>query len=115
MTTDELRDWHARRKYLADMPGLSQQCRDGWTAKHFRMVDDNELHPFPSTLDGAASAMPTGWEYWKIIDDTATGFTTWYWAGHPVYQTVKQLATGDEVHDRYALAKYAWEAMGPTK
>ena len=121
MTTEELQEWHAVRagwvcKCRAHY-GKDMYHEERWD--HPQGTWQTELmpgeHPFPATIDGAASAMPPGWEYWKIIDDTATGFTTWYWAGHPVYQTVKQLATGDEVHDRYALAKYAWEAMGPTK
>ena len=108
MTTEELRKWHRAR--LGD--SIFDWAEEVWDddKKTFKIND-----PFPETIDGAASAMPPGWEYWKIIDDTETGFTTWYWAGHPVYQTVKQLATGDEVHDRYALAKYAWEAMADPK
>lgn len=107
MTTDELCAWHAMRagwKLNVWVEGDAQ-----WENRFTKKAQYED--PFPATIDGAASAMPPGWEYWKIIDDTATGFTTWYWAGHPVYQTVKQLATGDEVHDRYALAKAAWEAM----
>jgi len=124
MNTEELIEWHTKKchwRFLTveedrqnrdDPIGITH---DSWVQKIGFFPSVRRSPPFPATIDGAASAMPKGWEYWKIIDDTATGFTTWYWAGHPVYQTVKQLASGDEVHDRYALAKYAWEAMADPK
>lgn len=100
MTTDELRDWHARRKYLADMPGLSQQCQDGWTAEHFRMVDDNELHLFPATIDGAASAMPSDAVWIRFAGE---------WRAFVDEIEYAVVDTGDEIHDRYALAKEVLE------
>jgi hypothetical protein len=116
MTTDELRDWHARRRYVADMPGLSQQSRDGWDAAYFRRLDDNEMHPFPPTIDGAASALLKGWRLVEMSDNqTEYGTPKYPWTatarkefGGRMPESVK--ASGhDEIECRYLLAKLAWE------
>lgn len=110
MTLDNLRDWHARRKYLADIPGLSQQCRDGWDAAYFRRLDDNELHPFPATLDAADASFPSGWMWSRLF-----GFKMWY-AARPTDKgliphgwEIETPDTGDKIRDLYELSKLAWE------
>lgn len=64
--------------------------------------------PFPATIDGAASAMPPGVS-WERFNDK------WEACGTAIVFEVSCYDTGDEIHDRYLLAKLAWEAMGPTK
>lgn len=66
-------------------------------------------HPFPATIDGAASAMPPGWD-WSKDDD---GWQTWEKGS--MMQNLGLDDTGDEIHDRYLLAKLAWEAMEAAK
>jgi hypothetical protein len=104
MTLDELRDWHARRRYVADIPSLSQKCRDGWDAAYFRRLDDNEMHPFQPTLDAADASMPPNCDW-----ERANG----YWYASPSDGTVVACITvndtGDKPRDLYELSKLAWE------
>lgn len=111
MTTDELRDWHARE-------GQRQtRGRDTevWTDGECRIADQLGIHPYPPTLDGAASAMPEGWvwvrEYSTSEDNYDMGFVLTWSAYGPHDEWVKIDDTGDEIHDRYLLAKLAKEAM----
>ena len=74
MTLTELRDWHAREdgcvfvphRIFSDCPDLGKWIRNGRAL---------EQHPFPATLDGAASAMPKGWDWerWQLD-----------WVGYPL-------------------------------
>ena len=108
-TLDELRDWHYRRKALADigkpfseMPWAEQH----WDTDFMRRVDSKPwlLHPFPATLDGAASAMPEGWDWWR-------GEEGWIAIGHNSNDVLAVYVddTGNEIYDRYLLAKLAWQ------
>ena len=101
MTLDELRDWHARRKYIADIPSLSQKCRDGWDAAYFRRMDDNEMHPFPPTLDGADASFPKGRVWYRYLDYFSG--LVWKCGEVAIYDT------GDKPRDLYELSKLAWE------
>ena len=108
MTLDELRDWHAKRKYLADVPNVSQITRDGWDSEHFQKCDEYEIHPFPPTLDAADASFPPKWRWTR---DWSDGHEWWaafpkHWDGEE-YPTVPD--TGDKVFDLYALSKLAWE------
>ncbi len=107
MTTDELRDWHARRAGW-----VPETWPDGnvWWVK--RDMDGNArtlgYHPFPPTIDGAASALPPNWA-WQRSEGV-------WWAGqigHDRWKCVQIPETGiggeGEIHDRYLLAKLAWE------
>ena len=98
MTTRELQDWHIRRVDAAERIASPWSCGD---------------ERFPATIDGAASAMPPGWTWTRY--ETDSGGETWAAGPTLAAYTVKALGTGNEIHDRYLLAKLAWEAMGPTK
>lgn len=100
MTTDELRDWHARRA------GWEQRPLEAWELDFGQGLGlSQEDHPFPATIDGAASAMPPGWGWWLVSAEwVAQGVSTPF---------VRVTDTGDEIHDRYALARLAWEATLP--
>lgn len=113
MTTDELRDWHARDAGWVNT-GEQRKCVD------YRMLDlwrRNDAsgehsvlgHPFPPTRDGAASAMPAGVSVrvslFRTLDE---------WACVVMWNGMRLCATGDnEIHVRYEAAKLAKEAMKP--
>ena len=115
MTTDELTDWHAKRegwRFLtveddranADDPiGIKV---DSWVRKGASYFPEVRTYfPFPATIDGAASAMPPGWGWWRVSAEwVAQAASTPF---------VRVTDTGDETHDRYLLAKLAWEANFP--
>lgn len=103
MTTDELRDWHARRagwiQVESDFEGELM-----WSKGPHKQWD----HPMPPTIDGAASAMPPNWS-WQRSEGK-------WWAGQigatrwKCVQIPETSITGEhEIHDRYLLAKLAWE------
>lgn len=101
MTTDEIRDWLRER--------------DGWKATHFGgwMNANGALSsddPFPATVDGAKSAMPPDWTWLKELRES-DGVCVWSAWPKAFSFVVEVLCTGDEIHDRYLLAKLAWEAM----
>lgn len=53
-------------------------------------------HPHPPTIDGAAKAMPEGWEWWKVTAE---------WAAQAANTPMIRIPdTGDEMADRYLLA-----------
>jgi len=106
MTLDELRDWHARRAGWTYHPNLSgigggpnQHPATGavWT----RGNESVWVHPFPPTIDGAASAMPKGRTGARYMDY----YNGWVW----ICGKASCYDTGNEIHDRYLLAKLAWE------
>jgi len=103
MTTEELRDWHAIQKGWKNLGG------GYWTpdkVPSYRCFS----HPFPHTLDGAASAMPVEWWWLRNAED---GEPLYWFAFHRnsrcSYQVIPD--SDDEIHDRYLLAKLAKEAM----
>lgn len=110
MTTDELRDWHAREDGW--LFGKTETCTfDHWhnaDGEPYLDAESEYVHPYPPTLDGAASAMPEGWTWmcqgtrWFAWPETNGGF---------VRAEVGVARTNDEIHDRYLLAKLAKEAM----
>jgi hypothetical protein len=98
MTTDEIRD---------DVAGMLPE----WEHKHGRWYhrrwhvrgSGQKRHPCPPTLDGAAAAAPKGWSWRREYDP---GEDEVQWAGFgPRGQMVIVPDTGDEIHDRYALAR----------
>lgn len=109
MTLTELRDWHRHDERWIP-PGTPIAELEG---RHFRswvrligdtwdfMVQD----PFPTTLDGAASAMPAH-HWWNRYLDFVGGSL---WAAGPngCRVTAKVPDTGDEITDRYRLAMKA--------
>lgn len=103
MTTDELCAWHAMRagwKLNVWVEGDAQ-----WENRFTKKAQYED--PFPATIDGAASAMPPGWKMTK-------GEHYWHVDGTKPNNRYKHATvpdTGDEIHDRYLMAKFAWEAM----
>lgn len=111
MTTAQLCDWHAERAGWKYEPGVEGDPvwhkRDAnWQRGHDHPDGSQYEHPFPPTLDGAASAMPEGW--WWRRSDLSWG-ETWWLAGPPTVElyTVKIPDTNDEPRDRYLLAALA--------
>lgn len=104
-TLYELRDWLAKE--------------DGWVyldrkiawRKKSMMHDpcSNWGHPYPPTLDGAASAMPEGW-WWQRDQGTEPNpqglLLKWVACqiGSDRWKIVETRDTGDEITDRYRLA-----------
>ncbi len=117
MTLTELRDWHAREggcvfvphRIFSDCPDLGKWIRNGRAL---------EQHPFPATLDGAASAMPKGWEWGRGYAYPASGMARIRWVAfrwEPTYLELEILASDDEITDRYRLAMKAKLAEKETK
>lgn len=99
-TLDEIRDWFAER--------------DGWTLEPVtqcfweKVVEYGTLrvgpHPYPDTRDGAASAMPPGWQWTK-------GHLIWRAMLRDWATNVSVNDTNNEIDDRYRLAALAAQAM----
>ena len=100
MTTDQIRDELARR--------AGWEFRSAFGNHWWRRVadggdhEDSDDHPFPPTLDGAASAMPEGW-WWSRYETVADG-GKWCAGPRGGLASVCVYDTGDPVHDLYALA-----------
>jgi hypothetical protein len=102
--TTAARDWHAHRAGWTFK--VWDNGGEGWRREHpdRREYEYHEGHPMPNTLDGAASAMPPGWEWRRYGGEGWRAFTT---SGELLQANVPD--TGNEIHDRYLLAKLAWE------
>lgn len=124
MTTCQLRDWLAERDgwnppgtpcpatygAIADAMN-SMYTRDRWWRKLATgTLVAERAHPHPSTLDGAAAAMPEGVRWYR--DHPAVGrFGNWgATRGDKLIACVPD--TGDEKHDRFLLAALCREASG---
>lgn len=101
-TLDELRDW------LATDSGYKKLTMDGWLhPQQYPIVVAG--HPYPRTLDGAASAMPEGW-WWQRDQGTEPNpqglLLKWVACqiGSDRWKIVETRDTGDEITDRYRLA-----------
>ncbi|MFN7302537.1 MAG: hypothetical protein ACK5U7_13780 [Bacteroidota bacterium] len=117
MTTAQLCDWHAERAGWKYEPGVEGDPvwhkRDAnWQRGHDHPDGSQYEHPFPPTLDGAASAMPEGW--WWTRDGGPTpnpqGLLLKWSAmqiGANRWGVVTVPDTGDETRDRYLLAAEA--------
>ena len=110
MTLDELRDWYAEQRgwrifregfprplYLAPGKPVDAECR--------------LENPFPATLDGAARAMPDGW-IWGRMPTNRNGVLEWVAENANLSKGVRTPDTGNEIYDRYLLAKLCIEAKG---
>lgn len=102
MTLDELMDWHARRA------GWTMRCgqwrRDCPERKEYEY---HPSHPFPPTLDGAASALPMGWEWRRKVAPHDVERWEAYRCMPDCY--VELIGNGKEIEDRYTLAMLAWQ------
>lgn len=115
----KLRDWHAKRagwKCVRAYYGKDIYHEETWTHQTanfgFNAIGPGD-HPFEETIDGAASAMPPGWG-WVLCWQTRTKAWIAQCIDRPLpSQTVEW--TGNEIKDRYTLAKLAWEAELPPK
>lgn len=113
MTTDEIRD------ALAEMDGW--KCRSAvgnhWWERPNPIgmnIHRRDGHPHPPTRDGAAKAMPEGWEWDRFDDvDHTKGDTLAFcirWSARlridhsHIRHYVSVIDTGDEIRDRYCLA-----------
>ena len=114
-TLDELRDWHAERA------GWKYIKRSFNEEEWFRTSPFGEVatHPFPPTLDGAASAMPEGVRFERHFCRTMNRWewNAWHREGGEWIMlcdrhgwSVSVPDTGNEVYDRYLLAQRAHEA-----
>ena len=105
MTTDDLRDELAR-----EMGWKMHYDKDGdyWTDYANRTYT---RHPIPATRDGAAAAMPEGvsWCKYKAMGKTPCPTYRAYDNKNRMVAIVED--TGDEIHDRLALALAARRAM----
>jgi len=115
MTTEELQDWHARHDGW--MFGKTRTCTfDHWhnaDGEPHLDAESEYVHPYPPTLDGAASAMPEGWQWTRTWRNTAafSSKSVLVWSAWTTGKSCEVFDTKDEIHDRYLLAKLAKEAM----
>lgn len=106
MTTDELIAWHAMRagwKWNVWVEGDAQ-----WENRFTKKAQYED--PFHASIDGAASAMPHEWVWLKELRES-DGVCVWSAWPKAFSFVIEVVCTGDEIHDRYLLAKLAWEAM----
>ena len=119
---DEIRDEVARLHGWAQYPFKDEQGISHPSAKLWEMQARNGnprrqsiKHPFPATLDGAASAMPEGF-WWVKHRNTNRVHCPCY----KVYDSKRKNKmvgivedSGNEIQDRYALALKALESASP--
>lgn len=129
MTTDEIRNeiarlngWNPPDTYpeltgdqFIDATNRTTVCGKWWRREGGMLVAVPN-HPFPATLDGAAAAMPVGW-FWvregASFSHRQDGLMLKWKAcqrGADNWRVVETPDTGDEIHDRYALALAAMKA-----
>jgi len=103
-TVDELRDWLAVDDgwhYEAGVEGDPVWCKltdlESWNPSRSDYPSGSQYdHPFPPTRDGAAAAIPKGWDWWKVTAE---------WAAQAAHTPmIRTPDTGDEIADRYRLA-----------
>jgi hypothetical protein len=113
--TTEIRDWHARRAGWEELSHDADGNATAWINETYASCGVVLMHPFPPTIDGAASALPPNWS-WTIERDydascSETAGMVWAaWSNTAkTYKEVTTPRTKDEIADRYLLAKLAWE------
>lgn len=112
MTLDELRDFHYREKCKRDLRGYTtERVEKEFDPEHCRRCDAIGIHPYPATLDGAARAMPDGW-IWGRMPTNRNGVLEWVAENANLSKGVRTPDTGNEIYDRYLLAKLCIEAKG---
>jgi hypothetical protein len=108
-------DTTAMRDELAKMMGWTLQHDEKTPCTYWWNRFTNEQcvmgrHPIPDTLGGAAACMPEGW-IWERLE-LAHGLCWWAGTGEDDGITIPD--TGEEKHDRFALALAARKAMKGT-
>lgn len=120
LTLDEVRDWCALDdgwRVVADDGNLQRTC---WINEKYagcprtgRTIivtkDGEDTHPHAATLDAAAAAMPEGW--WWMRWHTPDGYEWVAGSKFDAMLSVSTPDTGNEVYDRYLLAREARLAM----
>lgn len=120
MTLAELCDWHARRDGW-NPPGTMPErtgdfsvdsarehmARGAWWKIVGNDFQRSSEHPFPATLDGAASALPMGWEWRRKVAPHDVERWEAYRCMPDCY--VELIGNGKEIEDRYTLAMLAWQ------
>jgi hypothetical protein len=112
MTLTELRDWHAREDGWEYMPNKyvpDSKVAGYWFHPTMENTDVGD-HPCAATLDGAASAMPKGWEWQRRRGYPTPEGSPLFWEAfiwEPKHHKVYANDTGDEITDRYRLAMKA--------
>lgn len=96
MTLQKIRDWHARQSGWAMVRGCWERF-----AAHLNKHEHSVEHPYPATLDGAASAMPFNWQVLKHRYPMENR-PSWIAEGNP--DRIVILSSDDEIYDRYLLA-----------
>lgn len=107
-TLDALRDWFAERagyvkQQVPNYTGFGPPCSYAWFKNgepDANYWNNYRPHPIPATLDAAASAMPEGWR-WTCCSQL------WHAIPHEgkPHKHITVPRTGDEIRDRFALAK----------
>ena len=95
-TLDAIRDWFAKR--------------DGWQFQYnswWHPTIMASVHPYPPTRDGAAAAMPSGWDWWR----EPCRINSSQWVAYTNNNAVRVPDTNNEIDDRYRLAALAAMAM----
>lgn len=119
MSLDQCRDWLAREDgWVTEQDHAIQ--KDGtlrpliaWTHKATNR-EKIWVHPYPTTIDGAAGAMPEGWEI--EISQHALRGSWWACADRVVnhYRKMQTLVAPTELLARYRLAVAVRIAMKET-
>ena len=98
-TLDAVRDWLAKD----DGWYFTGKIRKRWFSPNIRDAwHGTSIHPHPPTLDGAAAALPEGWGWNRTTHDGENWSA--FSAGHHL---IVLKDTGNEIEDRYRLAKAA--------
>lgn len=108
-------DLDSVRDEVAKMNGWNR-CGAAWIketaappGRRAGVIRPPDNHPFPATRDGAASAMPEGWLWRKCGVPSQWNAAK---SGDCWVDGVCVLDTGDEIADRYRLARLALRRDG---
>lgn len=102
MTLDELRDFCAHRDNWA--PFVPDEFGEVYWHKYGDNCDpmNGVPHPFDATLDGAHSAMPEGWTWFRV--GKFSEVTAWHGLSDDRKTDIEIPDTGDPKTDLYRLA-----------
>jgi hypothetical protein len=117
---DELIAWHTHHDgwvFVKGGPDTEVRAIKGYPYSYFRRGNESRnTHPHPTTIDGAAAALPEGWVWYNSVTlefpKAIFKYNAYTLIGEHKRVTVPN--TGDEIYDRYLLAKLAKEAEGGT-
>ena len=110
MTAEECADWCANDDGWYPLA----PCRILWVHGTPEDHDVTGEHPYPLTLDGAASAMPEGWSWWVNFTQLDVPFIAAAIEWVTVHGEIEVRAT-DEITARYRLAVSCRMALKESK